>query len=404
MSNILIITNDYIGAQMAGPAIRAWEMARVLSGEHSVMLASLQQPSAASDAFTVTQINKHSVHHCSNWAEIIIVHPTILWFLPMLKSVEKPLIIDVYNVWPIEALEANKSLSLTERVTAHQFSLEILGDLLTRGDYFLCAGERQKDYWLGMLHYAGRVEPQLYANDPLAESLLGIVPNGIPHKAPCHRKNVLKGACEGIRATDSLLIWGGSVCNWFDPLTLIRAMALLRENRSDIKLFFMGLKAPNDQVAAYIWSEADKAVALSKELGVYRSSVFFNQNWIPYEDRENYLLEADLGITLHYNNLETRYAFRTRVLDYLWANLPVITSEGDTMSALVETHNLGRVVPYQNAEEVARTIVGLLDSPNDYLQCQKNIDSIKAELTWENAMQPLLAYCRYPGTRNRQRK
>ena len=40
---ILIITADAVSQRMAGPAIRAWNMAEVLSGEHDVRLISLNQ-------------------------------------------------------------------------------------------------------------------------------------------------------------------------------------------------------------------------------------------------------------------------------------------------------------------------------------------------------------------------
>jgi hypothetical protein len=39
------------------------------------------------------------------------------------------------------------------------------------------------------------------------------------------------------------------------------------------------------------------------------------------------LREADIGVSLHREDVETRYSFRTRVLDYLWAGLPIITTE-----------------------------------------------------------------------------
>ena len=38
MSNVLLVTGDPIGAKMAGPAIRSWNMALALSAEHTVTL------------------------------------------------------------------------------------------------------------------------------------------------------------------------------------------------------------------------------------------------------------------------------------------------------------------------------------------------------------------------------
>ena len=40
---------------------------------------------------------------------------------------------------------------------------------------------------------------------------------------------------------------------WFDPLTLIRAVDLLRRNRDDARLVFLGMKHPNPEVADAFW-------------------------------------------------------------------------------------------------------------------------------------------------------
>ena len=38
MTRVLVITGDPVGHKMAGPAIRAWNIARVLSVDHEVSL------------------------------------------------------------------------------------------------------------------------------------------------------------------------------------------------------------------------------------------------------------------------------------------------------------------------------------------------------------------------------
>ncbi|NJP07416.1 MAG: glycosyltransferase family 4 protein, partial [Chloroflexaceae bacterium] len=72
----------------------------------------------------------------------------------------------------------------------------------------------------------------------------------------------------------------------------------------------------------------DQTVALADELGLRDTTVFFNDHWVPYTERGRYLLEADIGISTHLEHIETRFAFRTRVLDYIWAGLPMVVSDG----------------------------------------------------------------------------
>ncbi len=51
------------------------------------------------------------------------------------------------------------------------------------------------------------------------------MPFGLPGNKPIHTKKVLKGKVDGIKEDDFVIIWGGGIYNWFDPLTLIKAMA-----------------------------------------------------------------------------------------------------------------------------------------------------------------------------------
>ncbi len=53
---------------------------------------------------------------------------------------------------------------------------------------------------------------------------------------------------------------------------------------------------------------------------------------------------------------ETRYAFRTRMLDYLWARLPIICSDGDFFADLVRQHGLGWVVAPEDEPDLVRAL------------------------------------------------
>ena len=99
---------------------------------------------------------------------------------------------------------------------------------LLLGDAFLCASERQRDHWLGALAALGRVSPEVYAGDPALRSLVAVVPFGLD-PAPPGPGPAVKGVLPGIAPSDRLLLWGGGIWNWFDPLTVIRAVGRLAE-------------------------------------------------------------------------------------------------------------------------------------------------------------------------------
>jgi hypothetical protein len=124
--------------------------------------------------------------------------------------------------------------------------------------------------------------------------------------------------------------------------------------------------------------------------------VFFNDGWVEYEDRQNYLLEADVGVSTHLRHVETGFSFRTRVLDYLWASLPVVATEGDSFAALIDREGFGLTVPAGDADALAEALLRLLDDDALAARCRQRSAEVASGLTWSSALTPLLEFCRAP--------
>ena len=58
-------------------------------------------------------------------------------------------------------------------------------------------------------------------------------------------------------------------------------------------------------------------------------------------------------MSAHHDHLEARYAFRTRMLDYLWAGPPVVATRGDALGDSSTASGLGRTVPPGDAAAFA---------------------------------------------------
>jgi glycosyltransferase involved in cell wall biosynthesis len=246
-----------------------------------------------------------------------------------------------------------------------------------------------------MLSAVGRVNPYTYREDPTLRHLIEVVPFGLPEDPPQHTQQVLKGVYRNITADDKVILWGGGIWSWFDAPTLIKAMDLIRQQRSDVRLFFMGINRPNRSVA--VMETAGQVIALSKELGLYERHVFFN-DWVPYEERQNYLLEADVGVSLHLDHVETRFAFRTRLLDYLWAGLPIVSTSGDVMSEALAAENLVYLVAPGDVDGVAQIILDLLSNSNWRADFASRFDQVAARYRWDVVTQPLVDFCAAPHT------
>jgi hypothetical protein len=137
-------------------------------------------------------------------------------------------------------------------------------------------------------------------------------------------------------------------------------------------------------------------VRLSDSLGLTGKWVIFNERWVPYNERADYLLEADIGLSLHKQSIETDYSFRTRILDYLWVSLPILSTTGGWLSDWVEDKQLGRVVPYDDAEAVARAVLEMLADENQLEHFRNNIDAEKPRFYWRRVLEPVIRFCSAP--------
>jgi glycosyltransferase involved in cell wall biosynthesis len=161
-----------------------------------------------------------------------------------------------------------------------------------------------------------------------------------------------------------------------------------------VKLFFMGLRHPNPELPQM--AMARRAVELATELGVLDRQVFFRDGWVPYDDRVDYLMSADLGISLHFDHVETRFSYRTRLLDYLWAGLPVVATAGDVLSNELAAAGAGVAVPEADVEGVAEALRRLARDPAARSSMRERARRLAAEHTWERAAAALVEFCRAP--------
>jgi glycosyltransferase involved in cell wall biosynthesis len=380
---------------MAGPAIRAWQIAEALAPDHDVVLATTSPTCERSSAvFATESCGPDRFAELERWCSVVLFQGYVLNHVPVLRTTEKVMVVDLYDPLHLEALELNAGQPEPERSINVASSVRVLGQQLQRGDFFVCASDKQRDLWLGFLSAAGRVNPANYEADPALRRLIDVVAFGLPAHPPEHTRPAIKGVVDGIGPDDDVILWGGGVYDWFDPITAIRAVDRLRSTRPTLRLFFLGVRHPNPAIEESRMLVA--ARALSDQLGLTGRHVFFNEEWVAYEDRSNYLLEADVAISLHVEHIEAAFSFRTRILDYMWAGLPIVATRGDTFADLIEREGLGAVVPGEDVEAVAAAILRLLESPTARAECRERAAATAARFVWSEVLRPLVRFCADP--------
>jgi hypothetical protein len=171
-------------------------------------------------------------------------------------------------------------------------------------------------------------------------------------------------------------------------------VARASKKRPSVRLYFMGLQHPNPDVPPM--QMAIDAKALAEELGVAGKHVFFNDGWVEYSERQNFLLEATLGVSTHFESIETRFSFRTRALDYLWAGLPIVATEGDSFGQLIEEEHLGLTVPPEDPQALEEAILRLLSDGEMADACRARVAEVRKAFRWCVVLEPLAAFCRDP--------
>jgi hypothetical protein len=398
--NVLLISNSAIGPLMSGPGIRYWEFARALSAVGDLIPTLVTTPGVTARApgdespFRVlTAAAERDLYRLASGADVIVAPGAVVSLMPGLRRSDRPLVLDLYIPLLLEELQRTRSESMAEQALVFERLRRELVTQVLCADFMLCASEKQRDFWLGALSALGRVNPFTHGDDPTLRRLIDVVPFGLPARPPSHTRQVLKGIVPGIRSDDKVLLWGGGIWDWLDTETLLQAMARIGAARSDIKLFFMGVKHADQQESGRLGVQ--RTLALADELGATGDTVFFN-DWVPYEERGNYLLEADVGISLHQDHLESRFSFRTRLLDNLWAGLPLIASRGDVLSEQVENLGLGHVVEPGDVDGLVTAITTLADTPRLRESYQAQFQSAAVAYRWENVIRPLVAFCQHP--------
>ncbi len=388
---ILIISHDKIGTKMAGPGIRYHYMAEALSDSFDVTVGFFD-PTYLPDknfkhSYEVKSIDANKFESAFKEFEIVTalyLTSSMLYFCNMSNIF---VVLDLYAPVPVENLAVRifgqKKIDLA---MDHEYikSLDMYRQFFENGDLFLCSNQRQLDYWIGYVFGSGLIKPSTYQKRPVYDRFI-YAPMGIDSslKLTVPEKSVMKGILPGIKKTDKVVLWTGGIWDWFDGLTLIKAMDILKTKDSSIKLVFLGTQHPNSSIPEM--SESLQSRKLADKLNLTNKSVFFKDGWVNYDMRMAYLVEADLAIYTHKPSIETEFSHRTRVLDHILAELPTVATEGDYFADDVISNKLGVVCPPDNPLAIADAILYTLE-PKNYARIKKNLHTIRPDYDWAKTL------------------
>jgi glycosyltransferase involved in cell wall biosynthesis len=354
---LLVFTDDLVGPAMAGSALRAWELSRVLlAAGHEVILAAAEGS---------THPEGHGppvvVKPPWRWADAVLAPP---WCLPPRAFLGNHLLV-VDGVTPLLAeLGAMPTTAETER--RRRTAGARLPLVLSRADAMLVASEEQASWWTRRLGKRSDV--------PVIQ-----VPFGIPETDPPSDADTI----EGVPAGWSVVLWWGGVWPWLDLETLLAARARL--GSAKVSIVVPTAERPGGGVHMTI----GQLEAAAQRHGLKKPAVVALQRWVPYADRHRILNRSTVLVVLHRKGAESDLSFRTRALDGVWAGVPLLLSEGGAAARIANSEGWGAVVPPGEIKLVAAAL-DLLLGPRSQDRCRAALAAARDSWRWSAVSEQLV--------------
>lgn len=351
------------------------ELAAVLGEHFAVRLAA---PAGSDGVAEYGPRSAASLACCMQGIDVMVAPP----LAPALLATRHrpPWVCDLYNPELFEGLEVHAERSPRRRRALDVVRIDRLAYAARTAEAFVCASERQRDMWLGFLGASRRVRSADHARDRDLRELIDVVAAGVPD-APATRSGRPSLRGSALPADARIALWNGGLWPWLDPELVARAVAALRRTDPRWVLVVSGSTRPRRETSA------DATRSLRAHLA--GGGLHVAADWTPYAERADLLLEADVGVCAHRRGVEARFADRTRLLDCVWAGLPIVCSAGDAMSDVVAARGLGRVVA--PADEAALCAALTEVAERGRAAYADALAALAAERRWSAVAAPLVA-------------
>ena len=335
---VVITSPDITDAGYSGMGLRTLGIGSALAARHEVILLTAGRPQHLPTDAQVA-VGPQARGEALAQADVVITSNGLQ--LRELATLRAAVVSDLYDPSFFEWLVLDDS-ERHERIPWMERQLEALQRAARVSSVLLCANHRQRDLLLGaLLPTFGRTSLASLDVRTIEDRVL-VVPNAVSQHETLPDRAAARQRL-GFAENDIVLLWGGGVWNWMDAETVLRAAEQASADNPRIRLVFLGLKRSG--VLDPHASNAEPLLRPYVNADPVTSRILVNENWVAPDQRLDYLAAADAGVLGQFDNLETHFSFRTRLIDCLQAGLPVITMSGDELSDRAGREGWGLVSP-----------------------------------------------------------
>lgn len=291
---------------------------------------------------------------------------------------DQQLILDGYVPIHIE-MSARNSDNLDREYDAFNFENKIWTKALRRGDILLCANEAQKKFYTGVMAQVGRINPITYGD----EDLIQIVPYGIYREKAVAKNDPVSKLVKNKKAFK--LLWFGGIYPWFDLANLLEAVKNANKT-TPIELIMVGVKNPFNQHPDFI-KRYEEVMDYIKNNNM--DEIVHVTDWVKFEDRAEWYLGSDAVVLINNIGMENTLAWRTRLVDYVWADLPIVTNGGDPMSDILEANKAVYILPDLDVKTIEKEIIKISKDKETLKQVSTNLSKVRRLFYWDKVTENL---------------
>lgn len=295
---------------------------------------------------------------------------------------DQQLVLDCYVPIYVE-VSARQSDDQDGEYYAFHNELGRWGEVLRRGDIFLCASETQKKFYRGVLSGLGRINPATYGEDTIL-----VVPYGIYEDEPVPTEKPITKLLGNTRKDAKKILWFGGIYPWFDLRTLVDAVQLVNEH-VPAELIIVGAKNPFNNHPDFVRSYEDLVEYVEADKD--RSEHVIFQDWVQFDKRADWYLDSDLVVVINKLGEENELAWRTRLVDFLWADLPIITNGGDPLGEILLSHNAALRFSGLSAQSLGEDLAKALENTKALASVRANLSEVKKQFYWSVVTKELAA-------------
>lgn len=224
---------------------------------------------------------------------------------------------------------------------------ETVKKFLRRGDHFLVANRRQKDYWID-------ISKNLCI--PLKTNNISVFPTG----SGSHPSSfALRPSTQHF-----VVLWFGGIYPWMSPEPLLEAFSLVAQKYPKWKLRFLGGFHPDTG-----YRNLYQKIELAAKSKISNNQLEF-VSWQSEKNLSKYFRDVSFAVHLARPTPEDYYAHRVRLLTLFSAGIPVLTAGMDVVSDLAV--RLGSASRTKlDKKSIERGLTCLMNSPEELNRMKK---------------------------------